>query len=475
MSTWTLLSYVAGWTIRIVMLFIVPRKRDVASASAWLLLILLEPRIGLFLYLLVGRHPLSRRLIRRHAEVMARLTEKGRPLAEQTAAFHPDLKGPLVQTVRLAERLSEMPTTGGNSVELLAESREFIDRLVADIDAAQQHVHLVSYIYADDETGRRVTDALIRAVERGVVCRVLVDSVGSRRLMRRRAEGMRAAGIDVREVLRVGSLRRYAARIDLRYHRKLVVIDGRIGYSGSQNIVDPDYGTKDLVWHDLMVRLKGPIVLELLAVFIGDWYFTTDEFLALCDLAPDPVGTGAVAAHILPSGPDYPTQNYQRLVVGAIHDAQERVTMTTPYFVPDAPFLQAMETAVLQGVEVRLIVPRRSNHPVVDAASRAYYQDLLDAGVKLYLNDEGLLHSKTMSIDGEMAFIGSSNFDIRSFTLDFEINLLFYDSTVAAQLDEQQRRYIAQSTLLTAEEWRHTSSRAARVVRTAAKLFSPLL
>jgi cardiolipin synthase len=285
---------------------------------------------------------------------------------------------------------------------------------------------------------------------------------------------MRAAGIDLREALPVGILRRYAARVDLRNHRKLAVIDGRIGYSGSQNIVDTDYGTRNLVWHDMMVRLTGPIILELLAVFVGDWYFTTNEFLSPHDLAPPPAVTGAIAAQVLPSGPNYPVQKYQRMVVAAIYGARKTVTITTPYLVPDAPFLQAMETAVLQGVEVRLIVPRRSNHPLVDAASRAYYDDMLDAGIELYLNDEGLLHAKTMSIDGEMAFIGSSNFDIRSFALDFEINLLFYDRGVAAQLDEKHRDYIAQSKLLTTEEWRQ-GSRAARFVRSVARLFSPLL
>ena len=183
------------------------------------------------------------------------------------------------EAVKLAEKLGYMPILGGNDVELIAETEDFIDKLVADIDAARHHVHLLFYIFADDGTGRRVAEALARAVKRGVKCRVLVDAVGSRPMFKRLARQMIAQGIEVHQALPVGLFRRRMARIDLRNHRKLAVIDGCVGYTGSQNIVDAGYGRKDLAWYDLMVRLTGPILLELQSVFVADWYFETEEIL----------------------------------------------------------------------------------------------------------------------------------------------------------------------------------------------------
>jgi cardiolipin synthase A/B len=472
--SWSLLYYLSEWIIRVVMLFVVPRKRTPNSAMAWLLVVFFLPWPGLILYLMLGRYRLPRRRIEQHGEFLEALRAADQRLAGDPNITHPEIGLHAQEAVKLAEKLGYMPILGGNDVELIAATEDFIDKLLADIDAARQHVHLLFYIFADDGTGRRVAESLARAVARGVKCRVLVDAVGSRPMFKRLARRMIEQGIEVRQALPVGLFRRRMARVDLRNHRKLAVIDGRVGYTGSQNLVDAGYGRKDLAWYDLMVRLSGPILLELQSVFAADWYFETEEVLEGSEYFPQPPLVGEIAVQTLPSGPTYPTENYQRIVVAALYAAERRVTITSPYFVPDAAFLQAMQTAVLRGVEVELVVPRRCDQILVGAAGRSYFDDVLEMGVKLYLYDKGLLHAKTMCVDDAIAFIGSSNFDIRSFALNFEINLLFYGPEVAIQLHSQQRRYMADSFPLTAARWEQRPA-ARKLFQNIARLLSPLL
>jgi cardiolipin synthase len=230
---------------------------------------------------------------------------------------HPKLTPQLDSTVRMAEQLGSLPILGGNRVEFLADTQLVIDRLIADIDRAENHVHLLFYIFSDDDTGKQVMDALGRAKARGVQCRLLVDSVGSWRSIRSLAAKSKAFGIEMYEMLPVGVFRRRIARFDLRNHRKLAVIDGRIAYTGSQNIVNADYGRKNMAWHDMMVRLTGPISIELQAVFVTDWYLESGQMLGGNAVFASPELDGSVAAQTLPSGPIFPVENYQRLVVSA--------------------------------------------------------------------------------------------------------------------------------------------------------------
>ena len=471
--SWSLLNYLLEWVIRIVMLFVVTGRRR-GSPMAWLLVIFFLPVPGLILYFLIGENRLPRRRAGRHARLLDELSEISRRWEGHPAVVHPALPPDQEPFVTLAERLGSMPIVGGNKIKIMTETEEVIDRLVEDIDAAERQVHLLYYIFAPDGTGRKIADALARAVARGVKCRVLVDAVGSKAMLKRLAPEMVEKGIDLHAALPVNLFRRHAARLDLRNHRKLAVIDGKIGYTGSQNIVDASYGHKDLAWHDMSVRLVGPAVLELQAVFVGDWYFETDEILVSENVFPDPPMLGPIAVQTLPSGPDYPTENYQRMVVAALHAARRHVIITSPYFVPDDAFLQAMEVAVLRGVEVEVILPRRCDQVLVGAASRAFYDDLLRLGVKLHLYDNGLLHAKTMSVDDSVALIGSSNFDIRSFELNFEISLLFYGEDVTTELRDRQNHYIASSSLLTQEEW-DARSGLSRAWQNIAKLLGPLL
>ncbi len=466
--------YISEWAIRVVMLLIVTRRREPASAMAWVLVISFIPWIGLILYLLIGENRLPRRRIEEREDASKRLFEVARRFAGHRNVVRPELGPEAAAAVTLAEKLGCMPILGGNTVTLIADTDALIDRLIADIDSARHHVHLLFYIFADDATGQRVGAALLRAAERGVACRLMVDAVGSRRMLKTLAPNLAARGVEVFAALPVGLFRRRMARIDLRNHRKIAVIDGRVGYAGSQNIVSADYGHKDLAWSDLMVCLTGPSVLELQAVFVADWYSESGVLLDNESVFPEPEVTGNVPVQAIPSGPNFATENFQRLVVAALYTARQRVAITTPYFVPDRPLMQALEVAVLRGVRVDLIVPRRSDQKIVAAASRAYYDDLLDAGVHLHLYDKGLLHSKTIGIDDRFAIIGSDNLDIRSFELNFELSLLCYSREVAEQLQAQQQAYMEGAFELTAERWAQRPAWK-RLAYDVAKLMSPLL
>jgi cardiolipin synthase len=455
------------------MLLVVPRNRQPTAAMAWLLLIFLIPIGGAILYLLIGRNPVPRKRVQKHRKLLDRVERIRQSLSESPNIVSPDLPGEIQPFVRLAEKLGNMPILGSNAAEFLAAPQEVIDRLIEDIGQAEQHVHLLFYIFHDDQTGRRVLDALSEAAGRGVDCRLLIDAVGSHATLRRRQE-LEQRGIQVVAALPVGKFRRSIARLDVRNHRKIVVIDGRVAWTGSQNIIDPDYGEPGREFEDDMVRLRGPIVLELQHLFCSDWYFETDQLLDSEEFYPEPEHPGQVPIQVLPSGPNFPTENFSRILVAALYAARERVHMTTPYFVPDQALIQAMSVAAMRGVSVDLIVPSSTDHWLVDAAGHAYFQQLLEEGVRIHIFDQKNLHAKMYSIDDQGAFLGSSNFDIRSFSLNFEVNLLFYDHGLAERIRRQQEQYISQSRRLQLDAWRQRPA-LRRFGQNIAKLTSPLL
>jgi cardiolipin synthase len=473
MTFWTWVFFISEWTIRVIMLATVPFRRTPAAAKGWLLLIFFEPWIGLVLYLLIGRATLPRRRneqISRLPQVMSKVLER---LANHPNVFHPRLPPELAQAVLLAENLGQMPVLGGNEAAILVDYDAVLDGLVADIDRALHHVHLLFYIFADDRATAPVIAALGRASRRGVHCRVLVDSVGSRSAVSTLIPKLAASGVAVREMLPVGLFRWRSARLDLRNHRKIAVIDGRVAYTGSQNLVAADF-KEGITYEELMLRVTGPAVWDLQYVFAADWYLESDQVLDCEEVFPDPGIAGTVPIQVLPSGPDFPTQNNHRLIVALIHGASRRVVITTPYFIPDEPILQALQTAVLRGVDVHLVLSATSYQVVVSLAQQSYYEELLEAGVKIHLYQQNFLHAKHLSIDDDIALIGTSNMDIRSFVLNAELVLVVYDPGVTGRLRAEQERYFSRSSLLTLEQWGRNSF-AMKLAQHLARLFSPLL
>jgi len=412
------------------------------------------------------REQLRSQLPELFADVVGRL--RNLPSATMT-----EIDPSVAQAARLATHLSHLQPLEGNRVELLGDYDGVIEQLVADIDAATNHVHLIFYIYGVDSTADRVTDALARAVKRGVTCRVLVDSVGSKSTLKALLPKLADVGVAAYRVLPVGLFRRRALRFDLRNHRKIAVIDGRIAYTGSQNLITADFKQR-FVYEELMARVTGPVVLELQFVFVSDWFLETGEVIKDAPIFPDPAKTGATIAQILPSGPDDHTENNLSLIIALLYGAQSRIVITTPYFIPDEPLLQALVTAALRGVDVHLILPYMIDQILVGLAQRSYFQQMLDAGIQIHLYKPAFLHAKHISIDDKVAIIGSSNMDIRSFLLNAEVMLICYDAGVTARIRDFEIDYISKSLLLTAELWR-ARPRISQLTRNLARLFSPLL
>lgn len=471
--SWGLMYVLSEWAIRLVMLVYVPQRRSADAARAWLVLIFLVPWVGLGLYALIGRIRYPRKRLEAEARAVKRIRAVQQEMATQSAFRPPELAAEALRTSRLVERLGDFAHLGGNRVELLPDYQPALDRLVQDIDAAQHHVHLLFYIFAPDATGRKVASAVERAARRRVSCRVLMDAVGSAGGLRHLAPGLRQAGVEVIAVLKVDYFRRNAARLDLRNHRKIAVIDGKIGYVGSQNIVDPGF-IPAFPNEELLVRVMGPVVVQLQSVFLADRYQETESRLEISELLPPHTLFGDATAQVLPSGPGYAHENQQTMLIEVLHEARQRVVMTTPYFVPDEPFLEAMETAALRGVEVRLVVPLHSNKLVTNWAQESHYARLLAAGIHIHRYAPHFLHAKHVTVDRWVAVVGSVNMDIRSFALDSEVSLLIYDEQVVAAFEAVQERYFAQSQEVSKEEWSRRS-RLRRVAQNTARLADSLL
>ena len=447
---------------------------------AWLLVILFWPLAGGFLYILLGSTRLPRERKARHEKAVAALRKAYQRVwkkdAEEPLKALPDS---LARFARLGRKLGEWPIVSGNGMTYFDSAPAFFQNLMEDIDKARHHVDLLFYIFVADPSTQPLLEALKRATSRGVECRLLVDALGSKAFLKKDAESLRKAGVQVVEALPLGRLFRrnkLSARYDLRNHRKLALIDTEVGYMGSHNVTDPTYGGKagGRAWHDLTLRLEGPIVSQIEGVFLEDWFVETGEIPPEDRVPLIPPGHGEYVLQTVPSGPAYATENFQRLVLSALFEARKRVVITTPYLIPDDGLLQAFEVAVLNGARVQLVVPERVDQLLVGNAAKAYYGRLLDLGVSLHLYQPGILHAKTMTVDGTLAFFGSSNFDIRSFSLNFELNMILYGEKEARSLLEIQEEYLGLSRRFEPHEWDRIPSWE-KAFQGMAKLLSPIL
>ena len=456
---------VIQWAIRLGMLAVVPFRRSSAAARSWLLLIFFLPIPGLLLFLLIG----SPRFPAWRVERFKQMREFLRALAERLRSRNavPDERS---EVTSLAERLGYLPAVEGNSVELLDDYDGAVARLIADNDAARSHLRILTYIFADDEVGCRVIDALGRAVARGVACHVLVDVVGSHKWVRRTLRLLNEKGVNARAALPFRPLR-HRTRRDMRNHRKLFIMDGEIGYAGSQNIVCRDFRS-GVVNRELVARVTGPAVAEMSAVFLTDWYLETEQLLE--NEPPIPTSSGKCTVQVLPSGADYPLEGFQTLLTWQVDRAQREVVLVTPYFIPDDSLVSAMSTAVVRGVDVRVIVSKVVDQPFVNLAQCSYYDQLLACGVRIHPYRDYLLHAKAVRIDDELGIIGSSNVDIRSFQLNEEVSLLLIDGGSLGRLREIQDSYLAASDEVHLDEWRKRSA-LRKFAEAMARLVGPLL
>ena len=470
--TWSNKVSVAGWTIAIVAFVLIPFRRAPAQARGWLLIFFALPWLALVVYAIAGRPSLPGvrkkrlRTLPRLYEAINALTGIGAP------RFAPDLSSDNRSVARLAQGLWHFGPVTGNRIEALGNYDAAFDRIVADIAAAQHHVHLEFYIFANDGAGKRIMQALEEAQARGVHCRVLIDALGSFRSVYAIKRRLRPQGIEVHEILPFRR-RLTSSRVDLRNHRKIVVIDGRIGYTGSQNLWDPSLGSARRN-RDLLVRLSGPITVQLQSVFVADWFMETDEELVDADLFPAPIEQAGVAAQIIASGPDYPDGGVDLVFAQAMHNAAEEIVITSPYFIPNTAIISSIKAAILGGVRVSLITARKSDHLIAGLAQRSYYSELLALGMEIHLYGPEFLHAKHMRVDHEVVLLGSSNMDVRSFELNAEIDLICYDAQFAKTLHELETSYLAQSHQLSLGEWTKRPL-IAKVLENSARLMSELI
>jgi cardiolipin synthase len=455
--------YIVEWTIRIGAFFVVPRNRKPTAAMSWLMLIMLEPVLGLAVFLLIGSPKLSRK--RRDMQtIMDQIITTAVEEASSTPSLrkyvHFEVPKRFQPIVDLNTNLGRMPAFSGNKVELLPHYDATIRSIIKDVQTAHDFVHLEFFVISYDDCTEKLFTALAEAVKRSVKVRVMLDALGSRQYpnFRLTKKKLTEIGVEWQQMLPIGLPGRNFNRPDLRNHRKIVIIDGTIGYTGSQNLIRRNYHRKDALHYDeLMVRLQGPIVAQLHGTFITDWYSETSTLLspkAFPETKLNVGPAGSTLAQVLPSGPGYDNENNLKLFTSLIHAASTKITIVNPYFVPDSSLLTAITSAAQRGVEVSMINSEIMDQRMVGHAQRSYYEQLLQSGVKIFLYKYPiLLHSKFIMIDDDMAVIGSSNLDIRSFQLNLEVSLIVYDREVVQELHALKDSYLVKSEPLDLETW----------------------
>ena len=467
---------VIGLSVRVIM-----RRRPVGVLLAWLAIILSVPFLGVLFYLFVGENRISSKYVKRARRIHGRYDEWQQSLSMRAAVDWSGLSPEALPLRRQAETVFGFPPLQGNRLQLLTDYESIFRSIIDDIRQCQSTCHLEFYIWYPGGLADELADAISNAARRGVVCRVLVDALGSKTFLKGDIPGkLKDAGVRMGVSLPVGIFSTLFSRADLRNHRKIAVIDGKISYTGSQNLVDPRHFKQDEgvgQWIDAMLRIEGPAVEALGGIFLQDWEVVTGVSLARLEECHDvaPVEEqGPVVLQAMPSGPARKPLAILQLLLSTFYAARRELVVTTPYFVPDDSLLTALISAAHRGVAVTIVLPEKNDSRLVDYASRAVFDDLLDAGVTIAAFRGGLLHTKSITVDGEFCLFGSVNLDMRSLWLNFEISLMIYSREVTAQIRELQADYIRGSNLLDASTWRQRPF-ASRLLENVTHLAAPLL
>jgi len=453
--------------------------REPTSRIAWIVLILALPVLGILAYLLLGETNIGRRRVAKMHKVISQLPNMADVLKKNAASLQVNIPPHYAHLFQVGETVNGFAPVGGNRAQLMQDSNATIDHIVADIDAAKEHVHVMFYIWLPDNNGCRVVDALKRAAKRGVTCRAMADGLGSRSIIgSQHWQAMQQAGVHLAVALRIGSLLlgSLKGRVDLRNHRKIVVIDNHITYSGSQNCADPEFciKAKYAPWVDIMMRFEGAIARQNQYLFISDWESETDENIGFLLKQTMPVTQTGFTAQVIGTGPTVRYSAMPEMFETLMYAARNQMIITTPYYVPDESMQAALCASARRGVDTTIIFPARNDSWIVAAASRSYYAELLAAGVRIFEYQGGLLHTKSLTLDGEITLIGSANMDRRSFELNFENNILFYDPSLTAKMCERQNSYIKKSRQVSAQMVENWTIRH-KLLNNAIAMFGPVL
>jgi len=454
-------------------------RRPAVSTIAWILALVSLPYVGFALYLALGHTRMTRRVRKRRQArsavasglvgVRGRMRRFRAVDASEVPSLNPLTRGLVTQGMAMGS----YPLTLGNRGQILVDGAMKFGALLAAIEGATDHIHLEYYIFEPDETGRRVRDALIAKAKEGVEVRLLVDAMGSLAVARGFLRGLEEAG---GETARFLPARLTGRRFDVNFrnHRKIAVIDGRVGFTGGMNVGDDYSGYTGAGWHDIHLELEGAAVHFLQETFAEDWYFATQKDLAHHRYFPAPRLPGDDLIQIVPSGPDLDWPSLHQLFFSAIAQAKERVWIVTPYFVPTESLLSALIAASHRGVDVRIVLPHKVDHRMVYLAARSYYQELLSSGVRIFEYTPRMTHAKVMTVDGVFGTIGSCNMDVRSFYLNFEINALIHSTRLARQLEAIIREDLANGEEVHLSTFLRRSY-LRRLAENACRLLSPVL
>lgn len=483
----TFLFLSSHWIIAsIVAMRVIFRRLAVGTSLAWLFILFFLPYFGIATYLLIGESSLGKKRAKRSFEINQLyqnfIKEKFPHLQESQNV----LNNRLASISHVAASKTGFYSQVNNDIELLDGADKIFDAMINDIKQAKENCLLEFYIIEPKGKVEELLNLLCEIAAKGVKCQILADGVGSRNFFKSAwPKKLQEAGIQVENSLSVGLINTFLKRTDLRNHRKILVIDEDIAYTGSFNLVDPQFFKADAgvgEWVDVMMRCKGTIVYYLSAIFYRDaaveshenMTATIESFNNIAREFTNIKSDGKITAQVIPSGPDQNATTIIETLVSAFYIAKKTITITTPYFVPDDSILMALINAAHRGVEVKIIVPKKVDSVLVHYASHSFYEDLLNAGVKIFAFDGGLLHSKTVNIDNEFCFIGTVNMDIRSFYLNLEVTLAIYDQEFTNQLYDLQKSYLLTTKEIILENWKQRSS-IKRFMENTIRLTSPFL
>lgn len=448
-------------------------KKEPPSTVSWIFFVLLFPFIGAGFYFLIGPEQLAKRALRRKVEIESEISEDYSIVNSHESLIPDELSEQDKRVFRFASSIADYEATAGNDIEILADPKDALEEMQKNIDAATQFIHLEYYIISSDEVTEQIFASLIYAKKRGVEVRILYDALGSLALKKIYFRKLTEAGIKISGFLPLSSIyQRF--NINFRNHRKILIIDGTLAYTGGTNIGKQYLGGHPGRWHDYTVRVQGPAVLQLQDVFAKDWHYTTQENLFQKKYYPAPVVQGDAIVQVLESSPETEFHALHQVVLMTLHSAEKEILMTTPYFIPDGSMRSALTIAALKGVNVDLILPEKSDAPLVQLASRSFYDHFLKAGVGIHEYQPRVLHAKLMTIDDKWTIVGSANMDTRSFKLNFELNLLVYSPKLSRQAALLYESDLSSSKEILFEEFEKRPT-SMKILENACRLFSPLM
>ncbi|HWO75958.1 MAG TPA: cardiolipin synthase [Bacillus sp. (in: firmicutes)] len=462
-------------------LIIFRERRDPSSTWAWLLVLFFIPLVGFVLYLLLGQNLSRYQLFQwedlKKTGIEKRIRTQLTQISSRQFEFCNRATRKSRELIIMNLINNNAVLTQDNSVELFTDGHEKFARLFKDVEAAMDHIHLEYYMIKKDQLGKKLIDLLTKKAKEGVKVRVLYDDVGSRGLTKRFFKEFREAGGEA-EVFFPSKFHFFNLRLNYRNHRKLIIIDGKIGYVGGFNVGneylgdDPKFG----YWRDTHVRIQGTAVYAIQTRFILDWNQTSHYHKIPYDPDhfPEGISQGNVGIQIVTSGPDSELEHIKNGFIKMILSAKKSVLIQTPYFVPDTSVLDALRIACSTGIEVKIMIPNKPDHIFVYWATMSYIGELLKAGAKVYIYKNGFIHAKTIIIDEEISSVGTANIDIRSFKLDFEVNAFLYDKGIAQKLTKSFKQDVKVSSELTLEEYQQ-SPKWVRFKESISRLLSPIL